>query len=543
MSMTPVDGTSNGAATATQEPSRADLPDTTANPLRAGLTTDRNPQACAMVIFGVSGDLTSRKLMPALYDLYVTVPLPPGFTIIGISRRDWSDDDFRAEMRKAVTEFATRPITDDTWESFARGLFYVAGNFDDPSIYDKLNERLEQIDNDRGTNGNRLYYLATPPSFYEQITAGLGDAGLVKRKEIYSDPRANGWNRIVIEKPFGHDLATAQHLNAAIRQVFAEPQVYRIDHYLGKETVQNVLAFRFANILFEPVWNRHYVDQVQITVAESLGIENRATYYEEAGALRDMIQSHMLQLLSVVAMEPPAFFNGDALRDEKVKVLRSVVPLTGETIANHVVRGQYGNGYIAGTNVVGYRDEEGVDPESKTETFVALKLEVDNWRWNGVPFYLRTGKRLPRRVTEVAIQFKSVPHLMFKLTEGQTLPSNVLTMRIQPDEGISLRVAAKVPGAGTKLQPVQMDFDYGASFGQAGPDAYVRLLLDAMLGDPTLFARDDEIDIAWSLVQPIIDAWPDSATSQTLATYEAGTWGPVEAELLMANDRRTWRRP
>ncbi|MDQ2683695.1 MAG: glucose-6-phosphate dehydrogenase, partial [Chloroflexota bacterium] len=314
-------------------------------------------------------------------------------------------------------------------------------------------------------------------------------------------------------------------------------------HYLGKETVQNVLAFRFANILFEPVWNRHYVDQVQITVAESLGIENRAAYYEEAGALRDMIQSHMLQLVSVVAMEPPAFFNGDALRDEKVKVLRSVVPLAGDAVARDVVRGQYTEGYVAGSEVVAYREEENVAPDSQTETFVALKLEIDNWRWNGVPFYLRTGKRLPRRVTEIAIQFKRVHHLMFKLTEGQTLPPNVLTMRIQPDEGISLRVAAKVPGAGTKLQPVQMDFDYGASFGQAGPDAYVRLLLDAMLGDPTLFARDDEIDTAWSLMQPILNGWADSPSTLQIPTYEAGTWGPVEAELLMAADRRTWRRP
>ncbi len=533
--------TIGGALTA--ERPKSELPNRSVNPLRTGLQADRNPQACAMVIFGVSGDLTSRKLMPALYDLYVTVPLPPGFSIVGISRRDWSDDDFRTEMREAVKEYATRPFTDETWESFARGLFYVQGNFDDPATYETLGQRLEDVDQERGTNGNRLYYLATPPSFYSHISAGLGNAGLVKRQEIYSDPRANGWNRIVIEKPFGHDLKSAQELNAAINHVFAEQQVYRIDHYLGKETVQNVLAFRFANILFEPVWNRHYVDQVQITVAESLGIENRAAYYEEAGALRDMIQSHMLQLVSVVAMEPPAFFNGDALRDEKVKVLRSVVPFAGDAVSSQVVRGQYAAGYVAGSEVVGYRDEENVHPESKTETFVALKLEIDNWRWNGVPFYLRTGKRLPRRVTEIAIQFKSVPHLMFKLTEGQSLPPNVLTMRIQPDEGISLRVAAKVPGAGTKLQPVQMDFDYGASFGQAGPDAYVRLLLDAMLGDPTLFARDDEIDTAWGLMQPILNGWADQPATLQLPTYEAGTWGPVDAELLMASDRRTWRRP
>jgi glucose-6-phosphate 1-dehydrogenase len=512
------------------------------NPLRVGLQQDRNPAPCIMVIFGVSGDLTSRKLMPSLYDLAVRTPLPPGFSIVGISRRDWTDEEFREEMQAAVRENATAPVTDDAWDSFARGLFYVKGNFDDPDTYTVLKKRLETVDEERGANGNRLYYLATPPSFYEHIVGNLGAANLVQRQEIYSNP-TEGWTRIVVEKPFGHDLDTARHLNAALNAVFAEPQVYRIDHYLGKETVQNVLAFRFANILFEPVWNRHYVDQVQITVAESLGVENRATYYEEAGALRDMVQSHMLQLLSVVAMEPPAFFNGDALRDEKVKVLRSVVPPAGDRVASSVVRGQYTPGFIAGSEVPGYREEEGVRSDSRTETFVALKLEIDNWRWNGVPFYLRTGKRLPRRVTEIAIQFKSVPHLMFKLTDGLGLPPNVLTLRIQPDEGITLRVAAKVPGAGTKLQPVRMDFDYGASFGQAGPDAYVRLLLDAMLGDPTLFARDDEIDTAWSLMQGILDGWANAPSTIPLPTYEAGTWGPEEAELLMASDKRTWRRP
>jgi glucose-6-phosphate 1-dehydrogenase len=445
-------------------------------------------------------------------------------------------------MQDAVKEHATAPVSADAWESFAKGLFYVKGNFDDPQTYLDLKERLEQVDTERGANGNRLYYLATPPSFYEPIVHLLGETGLAQRQEIYTNP-TEGWTRIVIEKPFGHDLASARKLNAAINAVFAEPQVYRIDHYLGKETVQNVLAFRFANILFEPVWNRHYVDQIQITVAESLGVENRATYYEEAGALRDMVQSHMLQLLSVVAMEPPAQFNGDALRDEKVKVLRSVVAPRGDRVASEVVRGQYATGFIAGSEVRGYREEEGVKPDSRTETFVALKLAIDNWRWSGVPFYLRTGKRLPRRVTEIAIQFKSVPHLMFKLPEGQGLPPNVLTMRIQPDEGITLRVAAKVPGAGTKLQPVRMDFDYGSAFGQAGPDAYVRLLLDAMLGDPTLFARDDEIDTAWALMQGILDGWANAPVTAPLPVYEAGTWGPEEAELLLARDQRTWRRP
>jgi glucose-6-phosphate 1-dehydrogenase len=534
---------STGLAASTVTPPRISSDGQAAsNPLRIGLQQDRNPAPCIMVIFGVSGDLTSRKLMPSLYDLAVRTPLPPGFSIVGVSRRDWSDDDFRNEMREAVKENANAPVSDDAWDSFARGLFYVKGNFDDPAAYAELKRRLETVDEERGANGNRLFYLATPPSFYEHIVANLGAVGLVQRQEIYSNP-TEGWTRIVVEKPFGHDLATARRLNSAINAVFAEPQVYRIDHYLGKETVQNVLAFRFANILFEPVWNRHYVDQIQITVAESLGVENRATYYEESGALRDMVQSHMLQLLSVVAMEPPAFFNGDALRDEKVKVLRSVVPPAGDRVATNVVRGQYTSGFIAGSDVPGYREEDGVKIDSRTETFVALKLEIDNWRWNGVPFYLRTGKRLPRRVTEIAIQFKSVPHLMFKLTEGLSLPPNVLTLRIQPDEGITLRVAAKVPGAGTKLQPVRMDFDYGASFGQAGPDAYVRLLLDAMLGDPTLFARDDEIDTAWSLMQGILDGWANAPSSAQLPTYEAGTWGPEEAELLMASDKRTWRRP
>jgi glucose-6-phosphate 1-dehydrogenase len=512
------------------------------NPLRFGMQQDRTPAPCVMTIFGASGDLTSRKLMPSLYDLAVRTPLPPGFSIIGVSRREWSDDGFRASMKDAVKEFSTVPFSDDSWESFARGLFYVQGNFDDPVTYAKLSERVAEVDQERGASGNQLFYLATPPSFYEHIVRNLGESGLARRQEIYSNP-TEGWTRIVVEKPFGHELSSARKLNAALNAVVAESQVYRIDHYLGKETVQNVLAFRFANILFEPVWNRHYVDQVQITVAESLGVENRATYYEEAGALRDMVQSHILQLLSVVAMEPPALFNGDALRDEKVKVLRSVVPPHIEAIGDSVVRGQYGPGFIAGTDVPGYREEDGVRTDTRTETFVALKLEIDNWRWNGVPFYIRTGKRLPRRVTEIAIQFKSVPHLMFKLTDGLSLPPNVLTMRIQPDEGITLRVAAKVPGAGTKLQPVRMDFDYGASFGQAGPDAYVRLLLDAMLGDPTLFARDDEIDAAWTLMQSILDGWARAPASVPLPTYEAGTWGPVEAELLLANDKRTWRRP
>ncbi|MDQ3467392.1 MAG: glucose-6-phosphate dehydrogenase, partial [Chloroflexota bacterium] len=351
-----------------------------------------------------------------------------------------------------------------------------------------------------------------------------------------------GWHRIVIEKPFGRDLASAQALIAEMANIFSERQIYRIDHYLGKETVQNVLAFRFANILFDPAWNRQYVDHVQITAAESIGVEGRGGYYDDAGALRDMVQSHLLQLLTVVAMEPPAFFNGNAVRDEKVKVLRSVVPPVGDEVATRVVRGQYESGYVGGRPVEGYRDEEGVKPNSHCETFVALRLGIDNWRWDGVPFYLRTGKRLPRRVTEVAIEFKRVPHLMFQSVGQFDLTPNVISLRIQPDEGIALRFAAKVPGARTQLRTVRMDFLYDASFGQTGPDAYERLLLDAMLGDPTLFTRRDEVEAAWAIVDPILDHWA-SGSSGTLRPYAAGTWGPSKAEAMIERDRRSWRRP
>jgi glucose-6-phosphate 1-dehydrogenase len=494
-----------------------------------------------MVIFGVTGDLTTRKLMPALYDLAVTHPLPEGFSIIGVSRRNWSDEQFRDEMRSAIVESARTPITDDAWEYFARGLFYLRADFEDRDAYNSLREKVEAVDQERRAEGNLLFYLATPPSFYAAIIRHLGAVGLADRQDIYSDP-VHGWHRVVIEKPFGHDLASARSLNAEVASVFSERQIYRIDHYLGKETVQNALAFRFANILFEPVWNRHFVDHVQVTVAESIGLEGRGAYYEEAGALRDMVQSHMLQLLTIIAMEPPAFFNGNAVRDEKVKVLRSTVPPRGDDVDALIVRGQYAPGYIAGQPVVGFREEEDVRPESMTETFVALKLGVDNWRWADVPFYLRTGKRLARRVTEIAIEFKKVPHLMFKGRGAPDLAPNVLTIRIQPDEGISVRFAAKVPGATTQLRTVRMDFLYGTSFGQSGPDAYERLLLDAMLGDPTLFARRDEVEAAWSLIQPILDGWKERPLPR-ISTYEAGTWGPKESDRLLERDGRHWRRP
>ncbi|MEJ7761793.1 MAG: glucose-6-phosphate dehydrogenase [Thermomicrobiales bacterium] len=513
------------------------------NPLRAGMPFDRVPDACTMVIFGVTGDLTARKLMPALYDLAVDHPLPEGFSVVGVSHRDWSDDDFRAVMKEAVTKSARSQVTEESWAMFAKGLRYVQGDFKDPALYATLGERLAAIDDERRTGGNRLFYLATSPSYFTPIIANLGGSGVAQRQDIFSNPNEN-WHRVVIEKPFGRDITSARSLIQEMSSVFSERQIYRIDHYLGKETVQNVLAFRFANILFEPVFNRTYVDHVQITAAETIGVEGRGGYYEEAGALRDMVQSHILQLLTVVAMEPPANFDGNAVRDEKVKVLRSVKPPTGAEVAIKSVRGQYAGGSAGGRRVGSYRDERGVAPESETETFAALKLEIDNWRWADVPFYLRTGKRLPRRVTEIAIEFKKVPHLMFQNVPGADIADvapNVLTMRIQPDEGIALRFAAKVPGPTTKLRTVRMDFFYGASFGETGPDAYERLLLDAMLGDPTLFARRDEVETAWSLVQPILDGWGDGVSPTV--PYESGSWGPSEADDLIERDGRQWRRP
>jgi len=514
---------------------------TAPNPLRAGAQLDRVPAPCAMVIFGVSGDLTARKLMPALFDLAVNQPLPEGFSIVGVSHRPWSEEEFRATMKEAVTEAARSPVTEESWNLFAEGLFYVRGGFEDASTFEALGEKLRAVDQQRRTEGNRLFYLATAPNFYLPIMQGMAAAGVAERQANYLEP-AEGWHRIVVEKPFGHDLASARALIAEMATIFSERQIYRIDHYLGKETVQNVLAFRFANILFDPAWNRQYVDHVQITAAEAIGIEGRGGYYDNAGALRDMIQSHLLQVLTVVAMEPPAFFNGNAVRDEKVKVLRSIVPPSGHEVETRVVRGQYQEGYVGGREVPGYREEKGVAADSRTETYAALRLEIDNWRWNGVPFYLRTGKRLPRRVTEVAVEFKRVPHLMFQSVGQLDLTPNVISLRIQPDEGIGIRFAAKVPGARTELRTVRMDFLYGASFGAAGPDAYERLLLDAMLGDPTLFTRRDEVEAAWGIVQPVLDAWADPIATPP-RPYEAGTWGPAKADQMIEREGRSWRRP
>jgi glucose-6-phosphate 1-dehydrogenase len=503
----------------------------TDNPLRAGLRLERAPQPNVMVIFGASGDLTRRKLLPALYNLARQGLLPGGFSAVGFARRPKSHEEFRAEMRQAAAkeQAGARPLQESVWDAFAQGIYYHQADFQDPQGYERLRELLEHIDNQRGTNGNRLFYLATPPSYYVGICQQLAAAGLA-----HSEP---GWTRIIIEKPFGRDLATAQELNRQVHQVFSEEQIYRIDHYLGKETVQNILVFRFANGIFEPIWNRRYVDHVQITVAESLGIEGRSGYYEEAGAIRDVIQNHTLQLLTLVAMEPPAAFEAEAVRNEKVKVLWAIRPLTPAEVRERTVRGQYG----PGGSVPGYRQEPGVAPDSLTETFVALKLYVDNWRWAGVPFYLRSGKRLPKRATEISIHFRQPPLLLFEQSAASVIEPNVLALRIQPDEGISLKFGCKVPNPQILVRPVKMDFYYGASFGAEPPDAYERLLLDCMSGDSTLFTRHDEIELAWALVTSIIEGWRQTPPPQ-FPSYEAGTWGPGEAHELIERDGRRWRR-
>ena len=493
----------------------------------------RTPSPAAIVIFGATGDLTQRKLMPALYSLGVQQLLPPETTVVGVARSELSDDEFRARMRAGVEAHGRFPVDDDVWDGFARRLRYMSVPFNEPAGFRRLKALLEELDVEGGTRGNRLFYLATAPDFFPVIAESLGSAGLAEEGDG-DEPFA----RLVIEKPFGADLASARELNNRLNAAFRERQVYRIDHYLGKETVQNILVLRFGNSIFEPIWNRRYVDHVQITVAEELGVGTRGGYYDRSGALRDIVQNHMLQVLSIVAMEPPARFESREVRDEKVKVLRAIPPFEEDTA--DAVRGQYGPGWIGGERVPGYRAEEGVDPQSNTETFVAMRVTVDNWRWSGTPFYLRTGKRLPRRATEVAIQFKPAPHLPFASTAVETVHPNLLVLRIQPDEGASLRFLAKVPGPQIDLREVSMDFSYGSSFLQGSPEAYERLLLDALLGDSTLFARWDEVERAWEILEGLIQAW--AATAGPFPNYAAGTWGPREAEDLMTSGGREWRR-
>jgi glucose-6-phosphate 1-dehydrogenase len=507
---------------------------TPTNPLREGLRLARTPESCAIVVFGATGDLTARKLMPALYNLVRDRQVPTGFSIVGFARRDWSDEQFRAAMKEAVSKYSRLPIQEELWDSFAGRLHFVSATFDSVDGYHELGARLEKQDSAHGAAGNRLFYLATPPTAYGQIATRLGEAGLVRGGS------GGGWTRLVVEKPFGRDLTSARALDQELGLVFRERQIFRIDHYLGKETVQNIMAFRFSNGIFEPIWNRRYVDNVQVSVAETVGVEGRGGYYEESGALRDMVQNHLLQVLSLVAMEPIASLRGDAVRDEKAKVFHAVMPI--EDVSRNTIRGQYEAGAILGQQVPGYRQEDGVSPQSKVETYAALKLSIENWRWADVPFYLRVGKRLPKRATEVAITFKTPPlHLFQQMASSPDAPApNLLVLRIQPDEGISLRFGAKVPGTRSSVRPVNMDFRYGASFSGGTPEAYERLLLDAMLGDATLFTRWDGVEAAWELLTPVLQAWEQGACP--LEPYEAGSWGPDGAQRLIEQDGREWHR-
>ena len=502
------------------------------NPLRAFLPRTRVPDPCAVVLFGATGDLMHRKLAPALYRLAMEGQLPSEYAIVGFARRDWSDDDFRGELEKTLSKEIGGDFA-KTWPQFAAHIGFCKGEFPKPEDYAALKAKLEEIDKTHGTRGNRLFYLAVAPEFFGKIVDNLSAAGLIH------PPTDDGpWSRVVIEKPFGTDLASAKALNREMSRSLDETQTYRIDHYLGKETVQNIMALRFANAIYEPIWNRDHVESVQITVAEEVGMPGgRGAYYETAGAIRDMVQNHMMQLLCLVAMEAPVNLSADAVRNEKVKVLQALPDWSPDDVARNTVRAQYVSGSIGGDEVPGYLQEKGVDPDSHTGTYVAIRLTLDNWRWAGVPFYLRTGKRLPKRATEIAIQFKKPPTSLFE-SEGEH--SNLLVLRIQPNEGASLAFQAKIPGSRRRLQQVRMDFRYGTSFASPTPEAYERLLLDTMLGDPTLFTRTDEVDSAWRFITQILDAW--DASDKKPETYPAGSWGPQAADDLLARDGAKWRR-
>ena len=504
------------------------------NPLRSPLD-QRLPRVagpCGLVLFGVTGDLSRKKVMPAIYDLANRGLLPPGFALVGFARRDWADEDFAAIVHDAVRDHCRTPFREETWEQFAQGIRFVAGDLADPEAYAELRRVVDELDTLRGTNGNHAFYLSIPPGLFPVVAQHLKESGL-------SESRPGSWRRVVIEKPFGHDLASAQELNRVIGEVFEPSSVFRIDHYLGKETVQNILAVRFANAMYEPIWNSRYVDNVQITMAEDIGIGGRAGYYDGIGAARDVIQNHLLQLLALTAMEEPLSFTPDDVRIEKEKVLRAVrLP---RELDKHTARGQYAEGWQGGVPVVGYLQEEGINPESATETFAAIRLDIDNRRWAGVPFYLRTGKRLGRRVTEVAVVFKRAPHLPFESTAVDTLGNNAFVFRIQPDEGITVRFGSKVPDTSSiEVRDVTMDFQYGESFVDSSPEAYERLILDVLLGDPPLFPQVQEVELGWKILDPILQHWAASGQPEQ---YTSGGWGPHSQYAMLERDGRTWRRP
>jgi glucose-6-phosphate 1-dehydrogenase len=499
----------------------------------------RRAEPCTIVIFGASGDLTYRKLMPALFHLMRDGALAEDFAVVGIGT-SLDHQSFRERIRSGLQEFGgLEEVPEGMWSRFADRLTFFTGDLKNPEAYGQLKGHVESVERTLPPGAGRLFYLAIPPSLYPRVIRGISESGLAPRLHL---PQDRPWVRVVIEKPFGHSLDTARSLNATVRQALAEHQVYRIDHYLGKETVQNLLMFRFANSIFEPVWNRQHIDHVQITAAETVGVEHRAQYYEEAGVVRDMFQNHLLQLLTLTAMEPPVTFNADAVRDEKVKVLRAIRPIPADRMHEYAVRGQYGEGTIDGTAVRGYREEPDVAPDSATPTYAALRVMVDNWRWQGVPFYLRSGKRLPRRATGIAIQFRRPPHLMFPLPEGQLQEPNSLAMRIQPKEAIALRFEVKVPGVQVRLASVDMDFDYTEAFGTDTHEAYETLLLDCMLGEATLFTRSDEVEAAWTIVDQVIDAWA-AKRPEHFPNYAAGSWGPAVADEFIGRIGCRWREP
>ena len=502
------------------------------------LLIERPLPPCCIIIFGATGDLTHRKLIPALFSIEAQGLLPDHVKIVGFARRDYSDQSFREELQKSLQEYAGDlwKEAQDIWPKFSQRIVFHRSDFDNPAGFTGLKERLDQFDAAEGTGGNRLFYLATPPSTYSTVIEQIGKAGLVKSEDGEGGP---GFTRIIVEKPFGSDLDSARKLNIELKTVFHEEQIYRIDHYLGKETVQNIFVFRFANALFEPLWNSRYIDSVQVTVAETVGVEARAGYFDNAGELRDMVQSHALQMLALVAMEPPISLGANDLRDEKVKVLRAIKPIHPEDCESCVVRGQYGAGEIGGKAVPAYRDEPNVPKESVTDSYVALKLEIQNWRWSGVPFYIRAGKRMPERVTEINIVFKDVPPILLNQMDGKDAEPNVITIRVQPNEGISMRLGAKPPGQRTRVIPVDMNFTYGTSFGQRIHDAYERLLMDALLGDAALFTRDDEVEAEWGLVTPILEGWKKTEPP-SLPNYPAGSWGPEEADQMVSTGGHTW---